>query len=660
MIVAINYADLKFRNAQKFNKDTAIHKGKADKVISYSPKDIDSSFMSKNANILKQKRGNGYWLWKPYFIERTLEEMCEGDYLIYLDSGVFYINDVRYLTQQMEKDGQDIMAFELPFKEKRYTKRDVFVALECDETVYTDTNQRMATMIILRKSRQSVQFVKEWLYFCQYQDIITDVPNHLGRDNYKEFIDHRHDQSIFSVLSKKYGIKAYRDPSQFGRLPEMLWGDKIDRLTSVSIYPQIIAAHKEYTVNRNIFWEQMIYAYAPARIVKIYHEGISGRTQTKKKIAVLTDNMPIREDVYGFGMYKVVNRLLKALGSNVDTVIVTDKSYDSSKTDSVLEGKIIAANIFHKVDEHRFSDVCFLLEIGHLICDLRKKGIRDIFIPLGADYKELRRAYLVSKVYHMRVSIYVVDDFIEYQRKIIGSTEGLQLDKRIVRYLKEVNRIFVISKGMKDRIDGLTGRKTILLPLPYEYREKDTEDNTKQNQVMFIGQINELYIYGIKDIAEIIDKVNQDKGADIKLLFTYKNAAEVKRLVGNYKCICSRRIKEEGELRKEIKNSMFCIMPYSDVDELSLLQNTSFPSKLIEYMSSARLIVVYGNDKNSAQQYFDENGLPWVMHGRDKDLLEDYIAALSERQEDYSRDYTDILRKKHSFKYIREKLMRYM
>lgn len=660
MIVAINYADLKFRNAQKFNEITAIHKGKADKVISYFPKDIDDSFKRKNKNILEQKRGNGYWLWKPYFIKRTLERMNEGDYLVYLDSGAFYINDVRHLTRQMEKDDQNIMAFELPFKERRYTKRDVFVVMECDTETYTDTNQRMATMIIFRKDRKSAQFVNEWLYYCQYEDILTDAPNHMGRDNYKEFIDHRHDQSIFSVLSKKYEIKAYGDPSQFGRLPKMFWGDEIDRLAVVPVYPQIIAEHREYALNKSIFWEQMIYAHAPVRIAELYHEGIFGKIQTKKKIAVLTDNMPIRENIYGFGMYKVVNRLLKALGSNVDTIIVTDRNYNDGKTDPVLRGKITAVNKFHKMDDLGFSDIWFFIEIGRTICRLRRRGIQNIFIPLGANYKELRRAYLVSKIYHMRVSIYVVDDFIEHYYRISGSTERLQFEKKIVRYLRGVNRIFVISKGMKNRMECLTGKKTILLPLPYEYKEEITEDWTGQNQIMFVGSINRLYIQGIKDTAEIIDKINQERGANIRLLFTYRNATEVKRLIGNYKCICSRRIEQEGELRKEIKNSMFCIMPYSDEEELSLLQKTSFPSKLIEYMSSARFIVIYGSDKNSAQQYFEENHLPQVIYGRDKGMLEKCIVRLLDEKADYSRRYLAVLEQSHSPKCIREKLMRYL
>ncbi|MDE6626424.1 MAG: hypothetical protein K2K56_08650 [Lachnospiraceae bacterium] len=518
----------------------------------------------------------------------------------------------------------------------------------------------MATMIVFRKSKRSVQFVKEWLYYCQYEDIITDAQNHMGKDNFKEFIDHRHDQSIFSVLSKKYGVKAYRDPSQFGRLTEMFWGSEMDKLTTDVVYPQIIAEHREYEVNRSIFWEQMIYAYAPKKIAKLYHEGFFGKIQTKRKIAVLTDNMPIREETYGFGMYKVVNRLLKALGSNVDTVVVTDKNYDKTKIDSALEGKIIVKNKFHNISSNIVSDICFLFETGYVVFRLRKKGIQKIFIPLGADYKELKRAYLISKVYHMNVSIYVVDDFIEYQKKIVGNVKEPGLEKRIVKYLREVKRIFVISTGMKERIDELTGKKAIVLPIPYEYKEKDKVERNNQLQIMFLGSINKLYMQGIKDAAEVIDKVNQQNGWDIKLLFTYKSATEVKRLVGNYKCICSRRIEEESELRKEIRDSMFCIMPYSEADEFSLLQSTSFPSKLIEYMSSARFIVVYGNDKNSAQQYFEKNNIPQVIYGRDKNSLEKCIVRSFEERMDYSKKYTDILKKQHSFKGIRQRLIRYI
>ena len=44
------------------------------------------------------------------------------------------------------------------------------------------------------------------LYYAQDKRIITDDDNEMGVDNYEGFRDHRHDQSILSLLVKKYGL----------------------------------------------------------------------------------------------------------------------------------------------------------------------------------------------------------------------------------------------------------------------------------------------------------------------------------------------------------------------------------------------------------------------------------------------------------------------
>lgn len=654
MIVAINYADWKYKKAQKFNSKTAVEKGKVDSVICYSPKDIDVAFRKKNENILSRKRGNGYWLWKPYFIKKTMDTLKENDYLVYLDSGAFYINDVGYLIRQMENDRQYMMAFELPFKERYFTKRDIFICLDCDEPKYVETNQRMATMIILKKTEKSVQFVCDWLKYGQLEDIITDAKNHMGKNNYVGFVDNRHDQSIFSLLSKKYRVKAYRDPSQFGRFPDIFWKRKIERTEDNSTYPQIIAEHRLTEVTKKVLWEQLLFAYAPKEVIRLYiNSGLYNIEKTKqKKIAMLTDNMPIKKNAYGYGMYKVVNRLVDALGNHIETIICTDEKYCENSIDVAFISKIILANKFHKIKNERIADLCFLLEVAKTAIDLRRNGISKVFIPLGADYRELKRAYLFSVVFHMSVSVYVVDDFIEHQRIILGNGKNIsKLRKDIIRYLDAVDCIFVISHGMRDRIYDLTGRKSVLLPIPYRY-EKNSDMYKRKMQIMILGNINKLYVQGIKDIAEVVDKINTEIEDKISLLFTYSSPIEVKRLIGNYKCISSRRIKSDEELRKEIQESMFCFMSYTDNKQFSLMQNTSFPSKLIEYMSSARSIVIYGNKKNTASKYFDDNNLPQVIYGRDKVSLEHCIIEHINEEKDYSKKYLAVLSRKHSYEFI--------
>ena len=659
MIVAINYANWKYKKAQRFNSRTAVRRGKANKVIEYAPSDLDKAFRDANKDILSQQRGNGYWLWKPYIILNALGKISKGDYLVYLDSGAFYINSIKILTDQMERDGQYIMSFELPFKEKRFTKRDVFVCMGCDNEDYTETNQRMATMVVLKKCSQSIRFVREWLYYGQKEGIITDAFNHLGYENYRGFVDNRHDQSIFSLLCKKYGVRAYRDPSQMGRFPDIFFALILDRTENACAYPQIIAAHKCESVSRRIYREQLLYAYAPKIIVELYYAYFGNKTRRvgDKKIAMLTDNMPICAEKYGYGMYKVVNGLAEALGGNLDTIICTDRNFQNGKMSSDIRRKVLVANKFHADVSGVVGNIRFLIEIFPIACSLKKKDIRHIFIPLGADYRELERAYLISIVFHFKISIYVVDDFVKYYSEILKKDcGGRNIEKRVARYINQADVVFSISDGMRKRIWELCGRNSYVLPIPYHYMDIGTS-NVQKSQIMYVGGINELYSFGLRDIAEIIDELNMENQWNIQLKFTYRNIGEVKYLLGNFACIRTERLETEYELRREIHSSLFCFMPYSDKDSLHMMQQTSFPSKMIEYLGAAKSIVVYGNRQNSASSYFNKYGLSTVIDGRDKEKLRKCIVSHLQEEIDYSSAYKDILKRVHSYKRVREILL---
>lgn len=216
MKLLINYANSLYSSSQKLNSKTGLQVGLFDKVISYSPKDIDKKFYKKNEHILKQRRGGGYYLWKPYFIKKSLEKLEDGDFLFYCDSGAYFHSPIYPIINISLKTGQDIIPFELTLIEKIWTKRDAFVLMDCDNTKYTDSNQRLAGFILFRKSKFTLNFVDEYLFYAQDERIITDNENTCGLPNYPEFKNHRHDQSIFSLLTKKYDLEAYRDPSQWG------------------------------------------------------------------------------------------------------------------------------------------------------------------------------------------------------------------------------------------------------------------------------------------------------------------------------------------------------------------------------------------------------------------------------------------------------------
>ena len=205
-IVAISYGDEKYSNQLKFNGKSALEIAKVDEFYGYTPKDIDSDFKEKNSYILEKSRGNGYWLWKPYFLYRTLKEkLSYGDYLIYSDAAIMYVEPAKLLVDFLRKKKLDMYLHRLPHLEKHYTKRDAFILLGVDQPFYAETGQFNAAFQVYRKTKFTEFFLGEYLYYAQDKRIITDDPNELGVSNYEGFRDHRHDQSILSLLTKKYG-----------------------------------------------------------------------------------------------------------------------------------------------------------------------------------------------------------------------------------------------------------------------------------------------------------------------------------------------------------------------------------------------------------------------------------------------------------------------
>jgi hypothetical protein len=203
MILLINYANNSFRKSQKWNNKTGKKAGLFDEVISYSLKDIEIGFFERNKKILSQKKGNGYWLWKPYFIKKSLELLDFGDFLFYSDSDSYFIKPITPLIDISLNTGQEIIVFELTHIEKVWTKRDAFLLLDCDSPRYSESKQRLASFSLWKKSRSTMIFINEYLRYAQDERIITDLENQCGYPNYPEFKEHRHDQSILSLMTKK-------------------------------------------------------------------------------------------------------------------------------------------------------------------------------------------------------------------------------------------------------------------------------------------------------------------------------------------------------------------------------------------------------------------------------------------------------------------------
>lgn len=215
MLHVINFADANYARQQELNTSSAYERGKADKVISYHEEAIEP-LRERYPDHFAIKRGFGLWFWKPYLIMKAMDEINEGDYLFYCDSGAVFIDDIHQLLPDLEASGRSMLVFEQPLRACCFTKGETYHLLGCNDF---SGNQLLGGYILLRKCEESYKYMQEW------HEAMTDIRVLSGEKflpeikDHRDFVSHREDQSVLTLLCKKWGIEGHRDPSDFGEFP---------------------------------------------------------------------------------------------------------------------------------------------------------------------------------------------------------------------------------------------------------------------------------------------------------------------------------------------------------------------------------------------------------------------------------------------------------
>ena len=195
------------------NVESALSVGKFDTATIYTMNDLDEHFKYKNKYLLNFKRLAGYAVWKPYIILKKLLEIDENDILCYNDSKYIWLKDVR----EYEKDiliSRNIGGYlNKPNSgnniEKQWTKFDAYALMNVKlghiKDNFSNTSQIWSGFLLLRRCFNSIRFVGEWLTYNQDDRIVTDSKSIFGPED-NIFTENRHDQTVLSLLFKKWGI----------------------------------------------------------------------------------------------------------------------------------------------------------------------------------------------------------------------------------------------------------------------------------------------------------------------------------------------------------------------------------------------------------------------------------------------------------------------
>ena len=199
-----------------------------DQIITMTERDLDTAFRNRFRKQLHHgTRGYGYWSWKPQCILQALEELDDGDLLQYTDAGCqLRVQGKPRLMEYFnmaEANKLGVLAFQAisPETPLAYDGRKLPDSRNC---VWTkgDLLERFnvrnrddvlqapaigAGILFIRKCPQSISLIQQWLdVILEDFSLIDDSPSQ--SENQPEFIEHRHDQSIFSILALQNDVQT--------------------------------------------------------------------------------------------------------------------------------------------------------------------------------------------------------------------------------------------------------------------------------------------------------------------------------------------------------------------------------------------------------------------------------------------------------------------
>lgn len=130
-----------------------------DEITLFTEHDLSAEFTSRMGRYLTPScRGFGYWSWKPWSIHHVLQEMEEGDRLLYLDAGC-HINAngtdrFREYVNMLDRDSCGMLVFTNGQPEYKWTKGDIFrhFGVSQEDGHITHTQQIAGGHVFLKKN----------------------------------------------------------------------------------------------------------------------------------------------------------------------------------------------------------------------------------------------------------------------------------------------------------------------------------------------------------------------------------------------------------------------------------------------------------------------------------------------------------------------------
>lgn len=204
-VTLVSYAagdEIYFRN-QNALQESAINKG-IDVVINYRQEYVDPAFIHKHADVFQHKIGAGYWLWKPWMILHTMQQMQDNEILIYSDVNYVFVRPITDLLTVMQN--HDILIVEHPSRTREQESLQAALdGMGCSSDSCRKGLNTLSGFMLLKNNATTRAFIQEWLLACEVREYLIPGP---GKDPNSALLDHKPDQSTLGLLAYKHRDKV--------------------------------------------------------------------------------------------------------------------------------------------------------------------------------------------------------------------------------------------------------------------------------------------------------------------------------------------------------------------------------------------------------------------------------------------------------------------
>jgi hypothetical protein len=195
-------------------------------VLGYTEQDLDPNFLVDHSEFLFKPHaigkthctnGFGFMIWKPQILLQAFELAEPNELIVYCDCGCTLNPSGLPKLKQYLDETPDLHVFQLQHLEKTWTKGDV-LALFPER--FRHTPQILSGLMIFRKVPVVKSLLEDWKRLCSVYSNVDNSPSRHRND--PTFREHRHDQSLWSLLVKTFpgSVKISPDGTYFERFDD--------------------------------------------------------------------------------------------------------------------------------------------------------------------------------------------------------------------------------------------------------------------------------------------------------------------------------------------------------------------------------------------------------------------------------------------------------